>query len=152
METLSVSKKKEKRPINPDPAARLEIRVLATASRWTPLLLLLLPRVALTSGRVHGGEVEQVSQGSAALAWWSADAESDSQLEEGGVVAGVVVVVVSQGKVGGVGGSPGWWEKGGGGLSRSPSRAPPAPGDMLWLSVAGAVSQPARGGATCERN
>lgn len=24
------------------------------------------------------------------------------------------------------------------GLSQSPSRAPPAPGDMLWLSVAGA--------------
>lgn len=35
-------------------------------------------RVALTDGRVHGGEVEQVSQGSPALAWWSADAESDS--------------------------------------------------------------------------
>lgn len=40
-------------------------------------------RVALTNGRVHGGEVDRVSQGSAVLAWWSADAESDSQPEGG---------------------------------------------------------------------
>lgn len=52
----------------------------------------------LTSGRVHGGEVEQVSQGSAALAWWSADAESDSRPGErsGGGGSGV-----SQGMKGG---------------------------------------------------
>lgn len=72
-------KKIETRPIDPDPA-NPGCAVLATASRL--LLLLPLPGVVLTSGRVHGGEVEQVSQGSAALAWWSADAESDSQPEE----------------------------------------------------------------------
>lgn len=70
-------------------------------------------RVALANGRVHGGEVEQVSQRSAALAWWSADAESDSQPEER--------VGEGEGRGRGsprgmgegvMGGSQGWWENG----------------------------------------
>lgn len=54
-------------------------------------------RVPLTNARVHGGEVERVSQGSAALAWWSADAESDSQRGRGRGQGGVLGV--SQGRV-----------------------------------------------------
>lgn len=37
------------------------------------------------SGRVHDSEVERVSRRSAALAWWSADAESDSERRGPGV-------------------------------------------------------------------
>lgn len=45
--------------------------------------------------------MEQVSQGSAALAWWSADAESDSQPEEGRGKGRGRGRGVSQGMVGG---------------------------------------------------
>lgn len=40
------------------------------------------------SSRVHDSEVERVSRRSAALAWWSADAESDGERRGPGVCEG----------------------------------------------------------------